>query len=187
MLASRKTRGMNFPNFTDVDPRTLTGPAAVAVEALARERLAEWWNRADRDCQYPATDDDAVALCRAVEYAIDREALVRFIDVGAFDGVSVTDRQRKWSATDITRLACFLECRRAWRHGSELHRAKKTAYELALENFRVTGEAHELFNDLERFDLRALLLMLLESDSRQQREALFVAIQIKLESFDLTL
>lgn len=186
MLASRKTRGMNFNHFTDVDPRTLTGQAAIAVEALARQRLAEWWNRADRDCQYPASDDDAVALCRAVEYAIDRESLVRFIDVGAFDGVSVSDGQRKWSATDIARLATFLECRRAWQPGSELHRAKKTPYEVALENFRATGEAHELFNDLERFDLRALLLMLTESDNRQQREALKVALEIKLESFDLT-
>ena len=69
--------------------------------------------------------------------------------------------------------------------GSELHRAKKTPYEAALENFRATGEAHELFNDLERYDLRALLLMLVEADNRQQREALKVSLEIKLESFDI--
>ena len=112
---------------------------------------------------------------------------MRFLDVGAFDGVAIAAGRRMWSATNIACLATFLECRRAWMPGSELHRAKKSPYELELERFRVTGEAHELFNDLERYDLRALLLMLTEADNRQQREALFVAVQIKLDSFDLTL
>ncbi len=174
---------MNIP---EVDPRTLTGHDAAAVETLARQKLAEWWRRADRTESYPATDADAVALCRAVEFEIDQESLVRFIDVGAFEEPSVNDGRRAWSATAITLLACFLECRRAWQPGSGLHRAKKTPYELALENCRSTGEGHALFHDLETYDLRALLLMLVESDNRQQREALSVALQIKLESFDIT-
>lgn len=172
---------MNF-----VDPRTLRGQDKSTLEHVARQRIAEWWNRADRDADYPASDEDAAALCRAVEYSIDRESLVRFIDVGAFDSVAVADGERKWSATDIARLATFLECRRAWMPGSELHRAKKTPYEIAHENFRATGQGHELFADLEVYDLRALLLLLVESDNRQQREALYVALQIKLESYCLT-
>lgn len=168
-----------------VDPRTLSGEAAATVEHLARQRIAEWWNRADLEASYPADDATAVTLVRAVEYAITREELVRFWNVGAFDGVAISEGRRNWSATDIVRLACFLECRRAWQPGSELHRAKKTPYELALEQYRATGEAHELFSDLETYDLRALLLMLVEADSRQQREAMKVAIEIKLESFDI--
>lgn len=167
----------------NIDPRSLTGQDAATIEHLSRQRIAEWWNRAERHEFYPASDQDAAELCRSVDYAIDLESLVRFIDVDAFDGVSVSDGTRKWSATDIVRLACFLECRRAWKTGSELHRAKKTTYELALEHFRATGEAHELFNDLETYDLRALLLMLTEADNRQQREALKVAIELKLESY----
>lgn len=174
-------------NLADLDPTTLTGQDAATLEHQCRQRIAGWWDRIERQPSYPVCDGDAVALCAGVEYVIDGESLVRFLDVGAFNGVSVSHGRRNWSATDIVRLATFLECRRAWQPGSELHRAKKTAYEIALENFRATGEAHELFHDLERFDLRSLLLMLAESDSRQQREALFVAVQIKLESFDLTI
>jgi|GEM_PF-3505945 len=178
---------MNFLNqLADVDPRSLSGQDAIALEKLSRQRIAAWWERAERMASYPATDDDAVALCRSVEYSIDRESLVRFIDVGAFDCVSIADGQRQWFAADIARLATFLECRRDWMSGSDLHAAKRTIYEIALENFRATGEAHELFNDLERYDLRALLLMLVESDSRQQREALKVAIELKLETYCIT-
>ena len=173
-------------NLTDIDPRSLTGQAAATVEHLSRQRIAEWWERANLHANYPAADGDAVALCRAVDYVIDPESFVRFNDVGAFGGVSVSDGRRCWSATDIVRLATFLECRRAWQPGSELHRAKKTPYEIALENFRATGESHELFHDLETYDLRALLLMLVEADNRQMREALKVAIEIKLESFAIT-
>ncbi len=170
-------------NLREVDPRTLTGQDAATMEHLARQRIAEWWNRADQQVSYPATDGEAVALCRAVDYTITGEELVRFFDVGAFDAVSVSHGSRNWSATDIVRLACFLECRRAWKAGSELHRAKKTTYEIALEHFRATGEAHEFFSDLESYDLRALLLLLVEADNRQQREALKVALEIKLESY----
>ncbi len=172
-------------NLTDLDPRTLTGEAAATVEHLSRQRISQWWIRADRQPSYPCDDGDAVELCRAVEYVIDPESFVRFWNVGAFDGVAISEGRRNWSATDIVRLATFLESRRDWQPGSELHRAKKTSYELALENYRRTGEAHELFHDLERFDLRSLLLMLAESDHRQQRESLKVAIEIKLESFSI--
>ena len=172
-------------NLTDLDPRTLTGEAAATVEHLSRQRISQWWIRADRQPSYPCDDGDAVELCRAVEYVIDPESFVRFWNVGAFDGVAISEGRRNWSAADIVRLACFLECRRAWQPGSELHRAKKTPYEIALENFRATGEAHEFFTDLETYDLRALLLMLVEADNRQMREALKVAIEIKLESFSI--
>ena len=174
-------------NLTDLDPRTLTGEAAATVEHLSRQRIAHWWERAGMTPSYPAADGEVVRLCQAVEYTIDSETFSRFWNVGAFDGVAISEGRRNWSAADIVRLACFLECRRAWQPGSELHRAKKTPYEIALETFRATGEAHELFHDLEKYDLRALLLMLVEADHRQLREALKVSIEIKLESFDILL
>lgn len=173
-------------NLAALNPRSIVGQDSIELENLSRQKIAAWWNRADRHEFYPATDEDAVQLCRNAEFAIDLESLVRFIDVGAFDGVSVSEGARKWSATDIVRLACFLECRRAWQPGSELHQAKKTRYELELERCRATGESHELFKDLETYDLRALLLMLTEADNRQQREALKVAIELKLESYCIT-
>ena len=169
-----------------VDPTSLAGPAALELELICRQRIAHWWERAGMTPSYPAADGEVVRLCQAVEYTIDSESFVRFWNVGAFDGVAISEGRRNWSATDIVRLATFLESRRDWQPGSELHRAKKTSYEIALENFRATGEAHELFHDLERFDLRSLLLMLVESDHRQLREALKVAIEIKLESFAIT-
>ena len=172
-------------NLTDLDPRTLTGEAAATVEHLSRQRISQWWLRAGLTTSYPAADGEALRLVQAVDYVIDSESFVRFWNVGAFDGVAISEGRRNWSATDIVRLATFLESRRDWQPGSELHRAKKTSYELALENYRRTGEAHELFHDLETYDLRALLLMLVEVDIRQMREALKVAIEIKLESFSI--
>ncbi len=175
-------------NLTELNPRQLAGPAAANLEAASRAKLAGWWQRLGREPEYPTDDETAVELCRAIEYAITREELAQFCDVQAFDVVPETrNGSREWNATSIVALACFLECRRAWMPHSELHDSKKTPYERELERFRATGESHELFNDLERYDLRALLLMLVEADARQQREALKVAIEIKLESFDITL
>ena len=115
------------------------------------------------------------------------EELVRFCDVEAFTGVAVSQGKRLWSARDIARLALFLECRRSWKPGSELHHTKKTAAQIAFESMSQTGEEFRLFNDLDAFDLRSLLLMLTESENRQQREILLVAVQIKLSSYDLTI
>jgi hypothetical protein len=177
---------MQFPiNLADADPNLSPGRDAVALEQLSRQRLVEWWERLDREPHYPCDDDTAIALCQAVEYSIDREALIRFIDVGAFGGVPVRNGERFWNGSDITRLAVFLECRRDWMPGSELHHAKKTGFEIALEAFRATGEAFEFFTDLETYDLRALVVMLTECDHRQLREAIKVALEIKLESFDI--
>ena len=168
-----------------IDPLTVSGPATVALEHVCRQRISQWWERAGLTTSYPAADGEALRLVQAVEYVIDPESFVRFWNVGAFDGVAISEGRRNWSATDIVRLATFLESRRDWQPGSELHRAKRTSYELALETFRATGESHALFYDLERFDLRSLLLMLAESDHRQMREALKVAIEIKMESFSI--
>lgn len=175
------------PATQQIDPLTVSGPASLELEHVCRQRIALWWERAGLTESYPVCDGDAVALCRAVDYVCDDEEFVRFWTVGAFLGVAISEGRRNWSAIDVVRLATFLECRRAWQPGSELHRAKKTTYEIALENFRATGESHELFNDLERYDLRALLLMLVESDNRMQREALKVAIEIKMESFEIVI
>ena len=172
-------------NLDQVDPRSLTGEAAHTVEHLSRQRIAEWWNRAGLSPSFPVSDGDVVRLLQAVEYSIDNESLARFLIAGQFGDVSISEGRRNWSGTDVVRLASFLEARRAWQPGSELHRAKLTSYELALQHHRATGEAHALFHDLEHFDLRSLLLLMTESDSRQMREALFVAVQIKLESFDI--
>ena len=184
---NEKDHDMNLADAArnQIDPLTVSGPATVELEHLCRQRISQWWERAGLEPSFPAADGDAVALCRAVDYEIDAESFVRFWNNGAFFGVAISEGRRNWSAIDIVRLATFLECRRAWMPGSELHRAKKTPYEVALENLRATGEAHEFFNDLEKYDLRALLLMMTEADNRQQREALKVAIEIKLESFDI--
>ena len=166
---------------TDIN-RPQRNQDAVALEALARQRLSGWWNRADRHSHYPATDEDAVELCLAAEYAIDLDTIEHLADMGAFDPPPFRDSRRIWSATDISRLAFVLECRRAWQSGSELHASKKTPYEVALEQYRASGEQSEMFHDLQKFDLRSLLLMLTECDNRQQREILYVAIQVRLET-----
>lgn len=169
----------------DVDDGRVAAADAHCHELLAQMRISEWWARADMVESFPADDETAVRLCRAVDYEIDLESLIRFIDVAAFDGVSFSDGERRWSARDIVRLAVFLECRRSWKPGSELHESKLTACEKALHLFRETGQECELFADLDRYDLRSLLLMLTEAESRQQREILRTAVQCKLDSFHI--
>ena len=168
-----------------VDDGHVAAADAHCHELLAQMRISEWWNRADLHESLPADDETAVRLCQSVDYEIDLESLIRFIDVGAFDGVAFSDGERRWSARDVVRLAVFLECRRNWKPGSELHASKLTVAEQALQLFRETGQSHQMFHDLAQFDLRSLLLLLTESENRQQREILRVAVQIKLISFEI--
>lgn len=175
---------MNILDAVNADPKVAEANEA-ALNTLAEIRIAEWWTRADLEEKYPTTDAIAVKLCQSVDYAITCEDLARFRDVGAFQAGSFKYGRWEMSARDVCQLAIFCECRRSWKPGSEIHESKKTACELALENLRLTGQSHEMFHDLEQFDLRSLLLMLVESDARMQRELLKCAIEIKLESFDI--
>ena len=155
------------------------------LERFARNRIRPWWDRAGLSEHYPTDDATAAALARAVEFDIDTERLVRFCDVTAFDGVPINEGVRSWRAMDIARLGVFLESRREWCFDSELHETKKTKWEIAFEVLSQTGRAHQLFPDLERFDLKSLLLLLTEANARQQREILRIAIRTKLASFHI--
>ena len=171
----------------EFDPTSLHGDAAIQLEHECRSRISMWWGRAGLTESYPAADGEVVRLLQGVEYVIANESLARFLIDGQFGGIAIIEGRRNWSATDVVRLASFLESRRDWLPGSTLHAAKRTSYETALENHRAVGLQHPLFHDLDRFDLKSLLLLMTEADSRQMREALYVGIQLKLESYLITL
>ncbi len=180
---------MHSHNLTDRLDMSDCAPLSPAdlqkVEQASRQRIAAWWDRAGIEPHLPAADETAVALVRSVEYDIDVERLARFCDVGAFDAVHADRDGRKWFARDIARLGLFLESRRQWLRHSPLHDVKKTPLEIAFENTKEAGSTHDLFPDLAVFDLRSLLLMLTETDNRQVREVLRVAMQTKLASFEI--
>ncbi len=163
---------------THPDPRSLTGDAAARLEADCQSRIAAWWDRAGLTAAFPAADGEVVRLLRAVEYAITPETLVRHIMSRRFAGPAVSDDRRNWLAADIVRLASFCEARRDWQVDSPLHASKVTSYQRALDHARRDGSQHDVFDDLDQHDLRSITLLMVEADSRQQREALFVALQI---------
>lgn len=176
-------------NLTDALQMHDDSPLSVAdenqLERHARDRIRAWWERAGLEPSYPANDSTAAALARAVEFDIDAERLVRFCDVAAFGGVAFTAGRRVWRAMDIARLGLFLESRRDWQSHSSLHDAKKHPLEIVFDNSRESGDEHAVFFDLERFDLKSLLLLLVEAGNRQQREILRIAIRTKLASFHI--
>ncbi len=176
----------NLTDRLDVRDSDPLSPADMQkVEQASRDRIAAWWDRAGIEPHLPANDETAVALVRSVDYDLDVERLARFCDVGAFDAVHADRNGRQWFARDIARLGLFLESRRQWQPHSVLHDCKKTPLEIAFENAREAGSTHDLFPDLDVFDLRSLLLMMAEADNRQMREILRVAIQTKLASFEI--
>ncbi len=61
---------------------TVDNATEPTLDALSRERLSEWWRRADRPPSYPAFDQDVVELVRSVEYEVTVETIDEFIDNG---------------------------------------------------------------------------------------------------------
>lgn len=160
------------------DPQSLSIEASVLLEQHSQERIAEWWRRADELPHYPCSTDVAVRLVHSVEYDIDVEKVLRYIQDGLFDGPPMRNGRRCWTATDIVRLASLLEYRREWRPLSPLHDAKKSQFQRILEQAQASGVA--VRDDLHMFDIRGLLAMMAECETPAMRAGLSEVILAKL-------
>ena len=156
-------------------------PTADGLEAQAQERLAEWWRRADRPPFYPASTDDVVELMRALEYEATVKTVVEFIDKGYIPPPVERDGRLKWAAADITAFAVALEFRRRWQKFSPIHNPKKSSSQRGREIAESQGIAAGVFHDLDRFTEEDLLLLMVEADDRNIREAFMTALQCKRE------
>jgi hypothetical protein len=172
----------------ELDPAKLSPSAAAAVEAAARETLRCYWRRSDALPVYPETTERVVEMLGECQYAIDADSLQRLIDAGAFASPPMQGGRRRWSATDIMRLVTLMETRRQWKPFSSLHDPKKSRGQLALEQARAAGDVSSVIGDLDKFDLRQLLILCVETEHRELREAVFAIVQAKLErDHDITL
>ena len=155
--------------------------SAEALEVRAREAIADWWRRADRPPCYPATSADVVALLAGVEYEVTDATVHEFIDEGWILMPVRRGGKFQWTAMDVCKFAAALEQRRRWQKFSRLHVAKKSGFQRGREIAEAQGISGGVCKDLERYTFEDLLLLLVEFDDRQLREAVYTAYQCKLE------
>lgn len=162
-----------------------TVETAIAVEAQARMRIAGWWERAGLEPTYPCGTETAISLLTAVEYRVDPETIARYIASGYIPGPGRAESgAMEWLAIDIAQLGFALEFRREWQAFSPLHDAKKSTYERGREQAERVGLADQACRDIDRYSVEDLLLLLRTADTQALRDALYVALRIKLERID---
>lgn len=128
------------------------------IETRNRERLAGWFDAIGQEARYPATSDTVVRLCRVAQYAASNDILLEAVNNQWIPPVAREAGRLAWSATDIVALSCALEARRMWQPFSQLHGHKLTMP----EKLRELSENGEAINDLHKFDLDALLAILIQ-------------------------
>lgn len=112
-----------------------------------------------------------VALLRACEYDVDADYLLWLVKRGR---VVPLDGDR-WLDAHVHQATAHAEASRRWAVGSTLHRLKKSAARLAVEEH---GD-EQLRLDVAERPLKELLLLLTATDSRGLREALLEATLTK--------
>lgn len=138
-------------------------------EAKLRIAVAPWWEVAKIDERYPATRADVVRCLAAIDYAISPEGFAELIRRNIIRA-PIGDG---WNATDIFEAALALDRRRQWNSTPSLHDCKKTSHWLSLETANASDSlGSEFAKLLVRYDLRDLLIRMVEIESREARERL---------------
>lgn len=119
-----------------------------------------------------------VDLLTACEYQCNPDDLLRLVDRGR---VNLADGC--WCDAAIHQAIVHLEGSRRWLPGSKVHRMKKSAARLALEE---QGD-HKLRADVAERPLRELLLLLTETENRGIREGWLEAVTAKLALLEVNL
>jgi hypothetical protein len=158
---------------------SLTKAAIERYEALNRERLEDWWERIGEEPAYPASTETVLRLLDAVEYRVSNAV---FHDYRTNNLIVCPARPNgcyEWSASEIVSFARALEARRQWKPFSTLHDHKKTEFQRAKEMADKLGVPP--MNDIANRSAEDLLLLMVESDDRGAREAIYTALQWKRE------
>lgn len=88
-----------------------------------------------------------------------------------------------WDAVRLYALTAALESRRRWKRCPSVHDWKKSGVRLQLEQLANDGVSSPI-SDLDAFTIEDLLLWVTGSDNRQEREALYETLRLKLQGFE---
>jgi len=158
-----------------IKPTEPQGESPQHPDAWALERLRPWFQKADIPPMLPATTQTVVSLLRdGGEYEVTESSLLTLMDRAYIEQPMRTCGAFQWTGRNIALAGATLEKLRRWQPFSKLHHCKKSQCEIQQELARANGET--LFNDLHKFDFEIILRMLVETDDRQLRESLCVAV-----------
>jgi len=88
-----------------------------------------------------------------------------------------------WAPVNVYCLMAALEARRRWLRTPCVHDAKKTGVRLMLEQ-RLNEGINPPVDDLDSHSVEDLLLQLIGSDNRAERECLFEVLRLKLAGYE---
>jgi hypothetical protein len=154
------------------------------AEAEFRGRLAGWWERIGIEPHYPCDTATVLKLLAAVEYKADVETVHRYIADGYIVPAKDETGAHAWLAANIVEFATALEKRRMWLPFSALHDHKKSPFERGHEIAQARGLAEGVCRDIDKHTVEDLLLYLKDADTQPARDALYLALKLKLEALD---
>jgi hypothetical protein len=122
--------------------------------------------------------DEVVALLAALDYDATPNTLAEFQRkryVPAVEG--------DWSPVDVYCLLAALESRRRWRPAPSRHDPKKSGARLEIERLQREGVNPPVV-DLDGYSVEDLLLQMVGSDNRAERECLLEVLRLKLAGYE---
>ena len=148
-------------------------------ETLATKTVTELCDHAGVPFAEPFSLAEVVAILRACEYAVDADLITGLL---AHNRIPAPPGGQ-WDAPHFHVLTAFLEGHRLWMPGSTLHRRKKSAARLELEQLQAAGESmpgavHGVLG---------LLTLLVQANHRDEREAAFELVLHRLRSLGVDL
>ncbi|MCA9110817.1 MAG: hypothetical protein KDA52_12765 [Planctomycetaceae bacterium] len=152
-----------------------------AEEASAAKLELFWHNAELASPSYPVYTDTVLAMVDGNGYVCDRGLLLELVDSRQIPVERDESGSLRWTATNCHHLLCQLEGRRRWKPFHPLHHHKFNAIELAQVKAESAGRS-SCFDDVDAFDIEALLVFMAEADERPLREVLRVAILTKLKT-----
>jgi hypothetical protein len=164
---------------TNQEPKTETLASCLPDETSCQEKRAGLWRTADRHPSYPATTETVVGLLTDCGYLITAGKLSEWLKAEAIPAPPTRGGKWLWSARHILIVVTHCE---AWRRYDVLHPAHvHKASPIEVLNAEATrAGAGSVFNDLERYDLQSLTVMLVQTEDLAVREMIAVALRTKL-------
>jgi hypothetical protein len=159
----------NFQPSPPTDPDQIA-----AIDEINRGRLQGWWDLAGEEPHYPIGTADVVRLMQRVDYLVDNDTLVAWVNEKVIPPVPRQNGRLAWHATNIVAATSAAEARRKWKAFSTVHGHKLTMIEKINQIAAHRGEA--AFADLAEFDIEGLLGVLVQVSCDQG------AVQIMAEA-----
>jgi hypothetical protein len=132
--------------------------------------------RLNRPAQDTFSAAQAAELMRLLGYNCSPRTLTEFVEKKYLPDFEV------WDAVAVYCLAGALEARRRWQPAPSPHDTKKTGLRLRIEQLQAQGIVP--IHDLGDLTIEDALLQICQSDSRNEREALYEVLRLKLAGFE---